>query len=435
MDKRRLVPRTPEERLVWYAIVGTYVFYALGALYIVAPVLGWCLLLLAIRNRFLTPGGLRAPVPIGILIWIAGMLAMEVALLAGHLDFELGLPTTIKSTIGWAKGWALMAIFPYLGAVLDIRPGLIFRATTLVCIQTLLLVPLFLAAYFLNLSQELYVSPLRAVGGPGPEFFSVTLYGLEGGAGEVRWRFFTPWAPAAGFIANVYFLFALQERERKYMVAGIVGCIVIVLMCKSRLALISMLSIPIMIWGLSRLTRPSVLYLGATGTLVMGLIAPQLIDFSEAFQARFVAARAASSRVRSALGRIALNRWQREAPLWGHGIVERGPHLVEYMPIGSHHSWYGLLFVKGIVGFVALALPMLWSFVELLIKAQSSRLATVGLGMVLILFLYTFGENLEILSYLYWPGLVVLGMAHREPFGNPLRLGPPAHVGKGSRRM
>lgn len=33
--------------------------------------------------------------------------------------------------------------------------------------------------------------------------------------------------------------------------------------------------------------------------------------------------------------------------------------------------------------------------------------------MILILFLYTFGENLEILSYLYWPGLVIMGMAFK----------------------
>ena len=34
--------------------------------------------------------------------------------------------------------------------------------------------------------------------------------------------------------------------------------------------------------------------------------------------------------------------------------------------------------------------------------------------MIVILLLYTFGENLEILVYLYWPGMVVLGMALQE---------------------
>ena len=44
--------------------------------------------------------------------------------------------------------------------------------------------------------------------------------------------------------------------------------------------------------------------------------------------------------------------------IWGHGTVERGPHIVEYMPIGSHHTWNGLLFVKGMVGYAGLAVPM-----------------------------------------------------------------------------
>jgi hypothetical protein len=87
---------------------------------------------------------------------------------------------------------------------------------------------------------------------------------------------------------------------------------------------------------------------------------------------------------------------------------------VEYMPIGSHHTWFGLLFVKGAVGFVALAIPLLWSFVDLLIKAQKSDTARTGLSIVLVLFLYTFGENLEILAYLIWPGLVLLGLAFQE---------------------
>ena len=34
--------------------------------------------------------------------------------------------------------------------------------------------------------------------------------------------------------------------------------------------------------------------------------------------------------------------------------------------------------------------------------------------MVLVLALYSFGENLEILAYLYWPALIVIGKALAE---------------------
>ena len=86
------------------------------------------------------------------------------------------------------------------------------------------------------------------------------------------------------------------------------------------------------------------------------------------------------------------------------------------MPIGSHHTWAELLFVKGIVGFCGLAIPLGWSFVDLWLKSLDPRRSTakVGVSIVMILFLYTFGENLEILDYLYWPGLLIMGIAFQE---------------------
>ena len=89
------------------------------------------------------------------------------------------------------------------------------------------------------------------------------------------------------------------------------------------------------------------------------------------------------------------------------------------MPIGSHHTWHGLLFVKGAVGFLALALPLAWSFFELLAKAQRDAVARAALGMVLVFLFNSFGENLEILAYLAWPGLLVIGIALRRPLKVP----------------
>jgi hypothetical protein len=66
------------------------------------------------------------------------------------------------------------------------------------------------------------------------------------------------------------------------------------------------------------------------------------------------------------------------------------------------------------VGFAALAVPMIWTTVEMLISAQSSTTARTGLAVMLTLWLFTFGENLEIQVYMYWPGLVIIGIALRE---------------------
>ena len=58
-----------------------------------------------------------------------------------------------------------------------------------------------------------------------------------------------------------------------------------------------------------------------------------------------------------------------------------------------------------------LLIPMLTTFFVLLIKAQKYEVAEVALSILFILFLYTFGENLEILAYLYWFALVIMGIA------------------------
>jgi len=163
---------------------------------------------------------------------------------------------------------------------------------------------------------------------------------------------------------------------------------------------------------------------------ISGFFAPIGIDTFARFWEAFKSARADSTRVRNALNRIALSRWQTEAPIWGHGIVDRGGHVVEWMPIGSHHTWLGLLFVKGIVGLFALAVPMLVTVVVLVRRSSNPRyqLASVGLGLSLVLLLYTFGENLEILVYLYWPGMIILGSALQERRAVPLDAVPQAPV-------
>ena len=53
---------------------------------------------------------------------------MLLALLAGHLSWSLGVGQLIKSGIGWAKGWALLALFILAGAVLRLRLTVIARA-------------------------------------------------------------------------------------------------------------------------------------------------------------------------------------------------------------------------------------------------------------------------------------------------------------------
>lgn len=403
-------PQTPAERLIGRTIAATWLLWLVGGLYIAGPVLGWLLAALVFTELYLGRKSL-AVIPVTVWIWLAAMAAMLVILWIGHSNFSLGTAQTIKSSIGWAKGWGLIALFPLAGAVLDIRMSVIARAVCRLGMWTLVILPLFLAAPFVGLPEMLWVSPLRVVGGPGPEYFATILYTIEPGAGTPRWQFFAPWSPAAGMVAVIYVFIAAQEKDLSWRLAGIAGFLAIALLSQSRLALVAIAIVVPIAWAAARVDRGWLWWVGAGGALILGLFGLELAAIIEQLASDFSSARADSSRVRAALGRIALERWENEAYWFGHGIVENGPHLVEYMPIGSHHSWYGLLFVKGLLGALALALPLLLTLVRLAWTARTGAVQRTGFALVLVLVLYSFGENLEILAYLFWPALILIGRA------------------------
>lgn len=414
-------PQSPlAERLIAGTLGATWLLWLAGGLYLAGPALGWILALLVIRAYYLAPtlpeAERPAPLPPAVWAWLIGMLIMLIILFIGHANFHLGIGQTIKSAIGWAKGWALLALFPLAGYALPIRMETLSRSVCRLGRQTLWLLPIFIAAPFLGLPQTLWVSPLKILGGSGDEYFAAVLYTLEPGVGTARWQFFAPWSPAAGMVAVIHFLLTRNETHTGWRWTGYAASLMIVLLSQSRLALVALAVIVPFAWLPGRVKRPTFWFAGAASVLLIAWFAPQLHEFINQLMSDFSSARADSSRVRTVLGRIALERWQSEAFWFGHGIVERGPHLVEYMPIGSHHSWYGLLFVKGLAGAIALAVPMLWTLSATFVAAVRSRTGQLGLAMALTYWLYSFGENLEVLTYLTWPALVAIGIVLRgEP--------------------
>jgi len=67
------------------------------------------------------------------------MLVLEFALIMGHYDFELTIIQTIKTSVRFAKSWALFAIFPLIGC-LKIRPQIISRAVCILGLQSLIFI-------------------------------------------------------------------------------------------------------------------------------------------------------------------------------------------------------------------------------------------------------------------------------------------------------
>jgi hypothetical protein len=416
---------TLPEKICFWLLVLTWPLYFIGALYVAAPAIAWLLFLILVFSKFLDeairPDIIHeARTPTIVWMWWLGMTIMLIALWVGHLNWDLDISIITKSTLGWAKGWALIALFITIGAMMKIRREIIIRANNVVGFCTLLLLPILLIAPVIGLPSLVFVSPLQIIGGPGPEYFSLYLYTVDPASMATRLQFYAPWSPFAGLIGVNMALMAIEDKKPFWKICGLLSGISMVYFSKSRMSFVALfvcMALPLILplfkkklaWiGLAILTSSAAIF-GA-------FISETIYDLIEQFRG----ARRASSRVRETIQSIALERWRSEAIWFGHGTVERGPHLVEYMPIGSHHTWYGLLFVKGTVGFFALAIPLVLHFILILQDVFRGESGRLPFAVFLNLIILTFGENLEIEVYLLWPAFVILGI-HTSEMANKKR--------------
>jgi hypothetical protein len=418
MKTNQLTPNSTEEKLIWFGLTLTYPFFAFGGLYIMGSVLGWMIFSVVLLRWYVNGKEQFSAIPAIVWLWVIGGLFMLLALLIGHSNWDLGLAKTIKSSIGWAKGWALMPLFLFIGAFVDIKPQLIIRAVCIVSFHSLIFALVTLVLYMAGVHGDLFVSPLKVIGGPGETFFTVSLFGLNPETGAGRWRFFTPWAPAAGFMACMFLIFTCQEKDCFWRNVGLLGSFVMSLLSQSRAGWVIYIALTPLCFLHNHFKNPMLLVLAGLVIPAITLLGEPLFSWLNNSYADIKASRPESTRVRKTLEVLALQRWESEAPIWGHGIVERGPKIVEGMPIGSHHTWYGLLFVKGIVGLLALAIPLAFTCIYLFWNSLKSQICYTAALMLVVFICYSFFENLEILSFIYWPALLWIGIAL-----NPLKSG------------
>ena len=72
------------------------------------------------------------------------------------------------------------------------------------------------------------------------------------------------------------------------------------------------------------------------------------------------------------------------------------------------------MFIKGVVGFIAFAVPFIAHFLVISKDAIVHPQGRLPLGIMLVFLILRMGENIEVEAYLLWPALVLLGIHLRE---------------------
>jgi hypothetical protein len=411
-------PLNLPETVIWYYIIGIYGIYYIGGLYLFAPIMAVWLSLYLVKHWWdqtdETPEADKINVSIPVYIWLISMSIVAFAAIIGGMNFELSGFKIVSTLVNrWLRTWLLLALFPLIGH-LNIRPQLIYRAVCIFCIQSLVLVPIFAICYSLfDTNTYSFISPLAKFGG-GTIFYDVKIFGSVLDVNEKRLQMFTHSAPALGFIGNIFFCICLQEPNKKIRFLGMAGAAALTISSVSRTAIICLPIIPLITWVLINFFNPWLQILLAATAAGGAILFSELKVIYDDFTLSVREYRSGSTKARDVILQLALNGWREDAPIWGHGsIADTGPVSVGSRGIGSHNTWYGILYAHGLIGAIPLAIAFGWSFFDLLLKLKTHQSAGAGISILLTMAVFSTVDNLDFLAYLCWPGLVILGIAFK----------------------
>ncbi|MBD2020639.1 hypothetical protein H6F43_10640, partial [Leptolyngbya sp. FACHB-36] len=292
-------PQTLEEKVVWYYILGMYPLYFLGLLPFAATIVGLLAPAYVFFNWLRQPDDApkqdRVRIPVGVWVWIAFMVVIQVTLIAAHVDFGMSDRVWRTSARMATKGFYVLTFFIIAGGCLNIRPQILYRATSIFCVQNLVASAIVYVWSRTGAESITYMPPLAGKTGGYP----ILLYLVEGG--ENRQWLFAPWAPALGFAAAIYLCLVYRDPNKWLRLLAILGVIAMVLGSGSRTGRVCLIAVPIFTWVLSNfLLRPGVQMLTGVGGFVAGVIGPQIFQFLKDYRASLDAERAGSTEVREA---------------------------------------------------------------------------------------------------------------------------------------
>jgi hypothetical protein len=306
------------------------------------------------------------------------------------------------------SGWVLIGMCIGIGASYKIAEPTLVRA---ICIKAGWVLVFSAISYvmFAVLGLRTVVLPsllqlLHPSDAPYARFhFFMRFYGEEDflGSNDFRLQLFYPWSTALGIAGVLPVLLAWRERSPAWRIVGLLGGIAAVVLSYSRSVFLGV-AVVFAVFCFFRMTLRTQIatilaaIIALNAVVLLGVFDPT--TFLSDFHNDIDQARAGSSQARNFLYAAEWQGFLRQ-PWLGQGWF--GQNYARWLPapIGSHSSFYGVLYRGGILTFGAACLAYLATFWSCLTRwAAGSRTAATALAQMFLFGLSAYGENMETLA-------------------------------------
>ncbi|MEC4813039.1 MAG: O-antigen ligase family protein [Scytonema sp. PMC 1069.18] len=346
------------ERVVFWGIVLTPVWWLLGIQPLFYPVL--VIVLLAIA--FDLDKVIRGSLPVCIWAWLGmAMVMLWTAILGLH---EIGFP--LQQTAAGAFTFLKSYFFIFACLVLPfwtkLRVQVITRAVAWMAASYLLATAVQMVLLAVGFNDVVLTPPLARLIPGEKSSLLIPLASIRPffGVPLPRTVLYTPDPPILGTCSLLCFLICLGEPNRRLRNAALAGSLCGLIVSFSRLALICLpVAVLIIICFRSAIAREIYLWLASLTFLLCGFLGLTVGDLITKPLEIFDSARAESSKVRALVVSKTFEAWQDK--IWlGWGVIRSSVNVYDdaYITLGSFSSYTAVLYLHGIVGFVFLVVAM-----------------------------------------------------------------------------
>ncbi|NJO57054.1 MAG: O-antigen ligase family protein [Richelia sp. RM2_1_2] len=399
------------ERVIYWTIMLTPVWWILGLQTIIYPVVSAFLLITGFKLDKL----IKQSLPICNWAWLGMTLAAFWTNLIGLETIRFEILKTAATFFTLFKGYFMIFGCMTLPFWYRIRVQTIVRAVSWMSASYLILLTIQLLILFIIGPQEHYLPPLARLI-PGEKTSLMVKFAVIQpffGIPLPRTDLYTADPPILGVCGLLCFFMCLSESNQRLRKFALTGSFVGLIISQSRLAWVSFPLVWVIIYCFrSGLARQAYLWVVSLTSLFAATLSLSIKDFIALPLKTFNSARADSSKDREFIVSATIDAWK-ESPWMGWGFMEKTASWGNgafVLPLGTFSSYAQVLYIHGIFGFIFFIIALVSTLCSFWKPAiQGNLVCQRAFGCLIALYLLLHATNLTWMAIYFWFFFIWLG--------------------------